>query len=441
MNKRYTQWLNQLDQNKLDALIDRKAWLGILVFFTLTLLGINWLSAGREFIGLQLNGPLIALSVVAIHAIAISTPGIQSKLGPMKFGTLMLSTSAAFQTFMWSVPLFSNDTSAPMLAVLPILLAAYHAEFFQLTLKQMWGAIPIIVSLMVALLIANNDYQYTLVSVGGLFALAASFTMGNYARQTARLVQESADMKAAIEAQTLMDTVESAEKSKDLLQELRGTNHDAGNALTGILMNVELLTSTLEESADKPLNIKDLLELNTDISNSANRLRKLIERGREVGNKASSNEAVNLNNVIEQAVNETAQSYSKNLISIVDKIGCDSIFMELNGGELALHRVLVNLMKNAFEGNGKEGASSVNLEIGENNNFLMLSVRDDGPGFTADQLSSPTVNFRTSKEQGSGLGLYTSERLIAANSGKLVFENNETLGASVSILLPKTKIA
>jgi C4-dicarboxylate-specific signal transduction histidine kinase len=67
---------------------------------------------------------------------------------------------------------------------------------------------------------------------------------------------------------------------------------------------------------------------------------------------------------------------------------------------------------------------------------LRLSVRDDGPGFSGDQLGSGPKPFGTTKPNGTGLGLFTSERLVHACGGTMKRANRPEGGAEVTIELP-----
>jgi C4-dicarboxylate-specific signal transduction histidine kinase len=112
--------------------------------------------------------------------------------------------------------------------------------------------------------------------------------------------------------------------------------------------------------------------------------------------------------------------------------------LPLRGGAPTLHRVVENLLINACEGDGQRGARSVEVsvttELAEGR--LRLSVRDDGPGFSAEQLSQGPKPFGTTKPNGTGLGLFTSERLVHACGGAMKRSNRPEGGAEVTIYLP-----
>ena len=66
-----------------------------------------------------------------------------------------------------------------------------------------------------------------------------------------------------------------------------------------------------------------------------------------------------------------------------------------------------------------------------------LLIADDGPGFPAEKLKAPIEGLSTTKPNGTGLGLYTSECLIRASGGTLERHNRPTGGAQLRILLPR----
>ena len=68
--------------------------------------------------------------------------------------------------------------------------------------------------------------------------------------------------------------------------------------------------------------------------------------------------------------------------------------------------------------------------------MLHLEVRDDGPGFPEDVLSTAGQPFRTGRESGTGLGLATVQRTATDLGGNLIVENLVPRGASVVLSFP-----
>jgi signal transduction histidine kinase len=67
---------------------------------------------------------------------------------------------------------------------------------------------------------------------------------------------------------------------------------------------------------------------------------------------------------------------------------------------------------------------------------IAIEVCDDGPGFPTELLARPISLLGTSKSRGTGLGLYTAERLARGSRGTLVRENRPEGGARVHLRLP-----
>ena len=103
-----------------------------------------------------------------------------------------------------------------------------------------------------------------------------------------------------------------------------------------------------------------------------------------------------------------------------------SIFVNVDSGRIA--QVISNLISNALKFT-KEG--SITLAIDKkiskdnNNNQVIVSVKDTGAGIDPEILPRLFTKFATKSDVGTGLGLYISKSIIEAHSGKIWAENNK----------------
>jgi signal transduction histidine kinase len=71
-----------------------------------------------------------------------------------------------------------------------------------------------------------------------------------------------------------------------------------------------------------------------------------------------------------------------------------------------------------------------------------FSVRDDGRGFSTEQISrvGAYMQFerRMQDEQGFGLGLAISKKLVELHGGELQIDSSAGIGSTVTIRLPRT---
>ncbi len=115
-------------------------------------------------------------------------------------------------------------------------------------------------------------------------------------------------------------------------------------------------------------------------------------------------------------------------------------FVGLVGGKSAFERILLNLLTNACEGDGQRLSSHVRVEFRELENGLQVTVFDDGPGFSAEQLAQPG-RCGSTKSDGTGIGLFLVSRLIEESRGEFSLSNHEDGGACCRLVLPSFAVS
>jgi len=105
---------------------------------------------------------------------------------------------------------------------------------------------------------------------------------------------------------------------------------------------------------------------------------------------------------------------------------------------IRLEQVLVNLLQNALEALAGRPAAQIDLTVSWTDDWVTLSVADNGPGLapeTADDLFTP---FVTTKTDGLGLGLVICRDIVTEFGGTLHGRNGEAGGAIFTITLRRT---
>ncbi len=212
--------------------------------------------------------------------------------------------------------------------------------------------------------------------------------------------------------------------------------HEIKNPLTPIQLSIDSLR---EKYKDKLINkgpefekylqtinrqIKDIEKLVNEFSNFARMPRPVLKK-------------ISLVVLINKSL-ELIKMSSKNSIKLKNKLKNTNIL----GDEDQLNRVFFNLVKNseeAFTDSLKkmpDFKGNINIEITENNDYIICRLTDNGPGITdAKKAMTP---YYTTKKTGTGLGLPIVTKIINEHSGNFSIKNNKGgIGTVVKISLPK----
>jgi signal transduction histidine kinase len=112
--------------------------------------------------------------------------------------------------------------------------------------------------------------------------------------------------------------------------------------------------------------------------------------------------------------------------------------VSLVGYRRSLRQVLLNLLLNGAEACQSAGKPiAVGISLRDFSASLELRVIDRGPGIPKKELKKLFTPFYTTKQAGSGLGLYLTRRLVTEMGGALEIESVPGQGTELIIHLPK----
>lgn len=100
-----------------------------------------------------------------------------------------------------------------------------------------------------------------------------------------------------------------------------------------------------------------------------------------------------------------------------------------------IHRVLLNLCRNAVEVQGPEGRIEINVEQ-DREGTSHIRVRDWGPGIPESVRPSLFKAFSSNKAGGTGLGLATARDIVLAHGGQIGLEKTGPEGTTFMVCLP-----
>lgn len=102
--------------------------------------------------------------------------------------------------------------------------------------------------------------------------------------------------------------------------------------------------------------------------------------------------------------------------------------------ENQLKQVFINLIKNAME--AMPGGGTVNILSENKENNAVVSIIDEGCGIDADRLSKLGEPFYTTKQNGTGLGLMVTKKIIEEHGGTFSISSELGKGTAVTLTFP-----
>ncbi len=108
----------------------------------------------------------------------------------------------------------------------------------------------------------------------------------------------------------------------------------------------------------------------------------------------------------------------------------------INGYGDSMKQVFINLLKNACEALVNNGIVTVTVTHQEKT--VSVFIRDNGPGMDQHTLDNLYEPFFTTKQDGTGLGMMITKKIIVDHGGTLIVTSKENEGTETVITLPLT---
>lgn len=219
--------------------------------------------------------------------------------------------------------------------------------------------------------------------------------------------------------------------------------HEMRTPLNGIVSNAELLAHSA--ATLKP---QEVAEIGQDIHKSSERLTRVIENFliyAQLELVAADPKNVNALragrtehpvDLIKQCANAQAAQASRPA-----DMSFDVADVPVPIAEEYLSKVVEELTQNAFK--FSEPGAPVRVTLSENASAVTLAIGDQGRGFSPEQIARVGAYMQFDRklheQQGLGLGLTISKRLVELHGGTLSIASEKDMGATVSAKFPKSK--
>jgi steroid delta-isomerase-like uncharacterized protein len=436
---RLESWAASLEQSVRGEIDWLRIWIGLCAVLFALVAVLAWAPGLRDFFGLRPAMPVTAL--VLAQSVMLMSIVLGDRPAPFSLALVAVIASFCFQLFASSLVVQSDPPGAFALAVLPVMMAAFAGLILRAGPAFPWVAVSEALAIGVALLLRPDAPHLGLFVVIGPVAVGSCLLLGGQVERLDRERSLSERQHSAIQAQVLEERAADVRRLAATLTEIAGRTRDASAALAAAARaSEELAAAQRVDSGEANERLADSLR------RSLARVQQALEETRQIGRAPELGDeglaAAGVAPVVRAVVEEAKRRFPR--VAVRAREGAspaDGATAVLRGGAESLRHVLESLVANACEGDGGDAAREVEVTVEAQPHLGALAVRvcDDGPGFRAALLARPITPFLSTKAHGTGLGLYTAERLVRASGGSLRRENLAERGAAVTIYLEQVR--
>jgi signal transduction histidine kinase len=399
---------------------------------------ISYAPSLEPFFHLQ---PAVPLALIALRLAALQGTLHYERshtVGPVYFLFASCAMGFLFQLIASSLVVWSRPPGAFVLASLPIVAAAYSGLVLRATPRFPWLALAHAAGIAVALATRPDIAHAWIFAVAAPLAIGSCLVLGSLAERLARQRAALDEHRRAVEAQLLEErSLEARRLASELFARLE-RNHDASSVLSTALLDAEAVRSLAGSGPEGPAAAPEIRTAVWALRDELLRLARVLEpapNGDGAGGEVGARVATPVLPAVRAVLADAARRFPGLSTSLEAPAGGDSVSALIQGGPEKLACLLAGLVANACEGDGARGAKAIAVEVAsEPEGAVSIRISDDGPGFASSVLEGASAAFSTTKPHGSGLGLYTAERLASASRGTLRVENRPAGGALVTLL-------
>jgi signal transduction histidine kinase len=211
---------------------------------------------------------------------------------------------------------------------------------------------------------------------------------------------------------------------KEMAQQI---SHDIKNTLTPIKLSVDLLKQSCKD--DSP-DYKEILQQTLKmIDSQITNLQKIATDFYEfTGGRKSSPTPCDLSAITHEVL-ELNRAWAAELgiaVKIVGTVNSTDEKVTVIADAMKLHRVLTNIISNAFQAMPGGGALTVSFHNREDH--VTLEIKDTGTGIPDDVRQHLFEPYFTTRSKGTGLGLAIAKRVVEEFGGTIRLDPNDETG-------------
>lgn len=275
--------------------------------------------------------------------------------------------------------------------------------------EKVWGIIT-----------ADNLYSDRKITDEQVDALVTFANQAGLAIENASMYERLKQSKKELEEQLLQST-----KLAALGQLSAGIAHELRNPLTSIKV---LINSIVERIGQKGSIREDVDVIESEIERMNGIIKQFLDFSRP-GLLCISN--IDVNNILKGTLNLMSYELKEQNIS-VSKVFSEKV-PEIKADGEKLKQVFLNIILNAIQAMPDGG--KLLLKTAVDDGYVIVTIDDTGRGIPGDVKKKLFEPFFTTREEGLGLGLCITKRIVENHKGSIKIDSEVGKGTKVTIKL------
>lgn len=202
-----------------------------------------------------------------------------------------------------------------------------------------------------------------------------------------------------------------------------GVAHEIGNPLNALSLNLQLLKREMPDSVEIEECLRQIDRLDGILKGFLQALRPSRP---DLSPGSIADPIKGCIETMKRQFEERGVAVTLDVAGAIPPVALDRNQME---------QVFFNLFKNSIE--ALKTGGTIRIELSSDDNDVIASVCDDGPGMAPEQVAHLFEPYRTTKERGTGLGLMISARIVRDHGGSIGVESAPGEGAKFTIRIPR----